>query len=97
MKWILAAARLVTHEKEYEESAIAAIEHREAAAGKPHAFVDQQVPRRAAVIWSGIADNWHGVVYDPRRTMDAADPMAFGGKLILRLHLWGAWYYVSYT
>ncbi len=55
--------------------------------------------KRIAFSWGGLIDNWSGVVYDPVGSVEDIDQngSAFGGDLIGTFHLWGPWYFCSFT
>lgn len=89
--------RLRAHELEYEQLARSTLAGERALPGQLCAFRDECHPGRAAIVWSGFLDNWNGLVFDPTQTFDSADERAFGGKMISNTHLWGPWYYVTFT
>lgn len=61
--------------------------------------VDLFPVRRIAFSWGGLIDNWSGVVYDPVGSVKDIEQnrSAFGGDLFGTFHLWGPWYFCSFT
>ena len=68
--------------------------------------VDPGPPVRLAFSWGGgILDNWYGIVFDPTgnvlKVNDATQArqvsMLFGGRMTYAEHVWGPWYFCSFT
>lgn len=97
LTWLAAATRLALHEREYEEQAQAVLALPESQPPEPPWERDSGPPRRAALVFGGITDNWLGLVYDPSQTMNDAPEKVFGGDLVCSAHLWGPWYLVDFT
>jgi uncharacterized membrane protein len=97
LTWLAAAIRLRLHEREYEEEARAVLALPESQMPESPWERDGGPPRRAALVFGGITDNWLGLVYDPSQTMEDAPEKVFGGDLVCSTHLWGPWYLVDFT
>lgn len=67
--------------------------------------VEPGPPLRVAFTWGGLLDNWTGIVHDPGGGVLAANEpnrpgdivLLFGGCLFRAKHMWGPWYYCSFT
>jgi hypothetical protein len=101
------AARLWRLEPEY--LGVVAVVRSNPAAEPPdcrdRVAVEPGPPLRVAFSWGGLLDNWTGIVHDPGGGVLAANDPAtpgeithlFGATLVRARHLWGAWYFCSFT
>lgn len=97
-KWIGKRVKLWRNEDHYLESVRIAEENPKNIEAWPSEvyLVDPGPPPRVSFAWGGMLDNWCGVVHDPsgRVLKHGFDP---GGVTLHVEHLWGNWYFCSFT